>query len=302
MGPAKPTPTYTKARLFCSFWWQVAHLLPEWSPSRLTTSLTALRPFVIQNLLVAACVWFTPACNCFTVSQLHHCITMREQLSESQTTIHTPDSILIQAGIELLEILTAVAPWSIRAHLDLPDPSLLHLRRLSQGQAKGLSSQLHWQSCVGDEPQAPRSDPYQLSIAAVARNLHDRPKVEIHRGGQDRGPFQPSISAFSGLFPWLIFKFGHALSSSWRHLGPECYKLPAANLERGHPLLVKSGRLSCVGQCRHQSGGVIPWISRTRFAKNGLHRCASLRIQHRTTELSLQQKQLLISKSASRLT
>ncbi|KRZ02783.1 hypothetical protein T11_17470 [Trichinella zimbabwensis] len=223
--------------------------------------------------------------------QLHHCITMREQLSESQTTTHTPDSILIQAGIDLLEILTAVAPWSIRAHLDSPDPSLLHLRRLSHG-----PSQLHWQSCVGDELQAPRS------TLAVARNLHDRPKVEIHRGGQDRGPFQPSISAFSGLFPWLIFKFGHALSSSWRHLGPECYKLPAANLERGHPLLVKSGRLSCVGQCRHQSGGVISWISRTRFATNGFHRCASLRIQHRTTELSLQQKQLLISKSASRLT
>ncbi|KRY38662.1 hypothetical protein T01_16307 [Trichinella spiralis] len=114
--------------------------------------------------------------------------------------------------------------------------------------------------------------------------------------------FRLSNAMFSGVFPWPIFNLGHAPSSSWSHLGPKCHRLPAANLERGHPLLAKSAGLSCVGQYRHESGEIISWISRTRFETNGFHRCASLRIQHRATELSLQQKQLLIGKSASRFT
>ncbi|KRY06111.1 hypothetical protein T12_6580 [Trichinella patagoniensis] len=114
--------------------------------------------------------------------------------------------------------------------------------------------------------------------------------------------FRFSNSIFSGVLPWLIFNFGHVPSSSWSHLGPECHRLPAANLERGHPLLAKSAGLSCVGQYRHESGEMISWISRTRFETNGFHRCALLRIQHRATELSLQQKQLLIGKSAFRFT
>ncbi|KRX14092.1 hypothetical protein T07_5608 [Trichinella nelsoni] len=114
--------------------------------------------------------------------------------------------------------------------------------------------------------------------------------------------FRLSSSTFYGVLPWLIFNFGHAPSSSWSHLGPECHRLSAANVETGHPLLAKSAGLSGVAQYRYESGEMISWMSHTRFETNGFHRCELLRIQHRATELSLQQKQLLIGKSASRFT
>ncbi|KRY29336.1 hypothetical protein T01_6267 [Trichinella spiralis] len=53
-----------------SFRWQIVRVARTASqlsvdrPHLLTTSLIALRPFVIQNLLlVAASVWFTPSCS-----------------------------------------------------------------------------------------------------------------------------------------------------------------------------------------------------------------------------------------------
>ncbi|KRY76138.1 hypothetical protein T4B_6921 [Trichinella pseudospiralis] len=70
MGPAKSTPTYTKgptgsvlsggsSAICCPNGLAVAR--PQ-TTHFLTTSLTTLRPLVIQNLLrVAARVWFTPA-------------------------------------------------------------------------------------------------------------------------------------------------------------------------------------------------------------------------------------------------
>ncbi|KRY83409.1 hypothetical protein T4D_2137 [Trichinella pseudospiralis] len=191
MGPAKSTPTYTKgptasvlsggsSAICCpngpTDYTFPHHIFdrasspgdPESSSSRGQSLVHSSMELLLVDMLN---------------QQFYHLITMREQygipgflrqLSESQTTTHAQDSIFIQARIELLEILPAVAPWSIRAHLDLPDPSLLRLPRLSRRQATGLLLHLHWQSCIGDEPQAPRCDPYQLSIAAIAGRISTR--------------------------------------------------------------------------------------------------------------------------------
>ncbi|KRX12288.1 hypothetical protein T07_6217 [Trichinella nelsoni] len=178
MGPAKSTPTYTKG--------PIGSVLSGGSPAIRcpnglavarrqtihfhTTSFTALRPLVIQNLLlVAASREAAPRGHAeSTVSPLHH-----------------------HAG-------ETWAPGLL--NLNLPDPRLFRLPCLSRRQAKGLLSQLHWQSRVGDEPQAPNCNMYQLSIAAVARNFHDRPKVELHRVGHDQSRF----SAFQLHLLWNL--------------------------------------------------------------------------------------------------